>query len=130
MPTASPMRPPERRANSGHGEAHPGPVDEAAQEIPAEEIGPEKVLRAAALLPRGRPELVGQRLLRRRVRRDDGGEDGDHDEDGDDDERGPRQPSEIARRRLLGRLGGGGSGVDRHVLLQPRHQEYRTRGSR
>src|SRR6058998_2328701 len=67
-------------------------------DVPAEGDGPEQGRRAPALLPRGRAELVGQRLLGGRVGRDERRQHGDEDQDDDDEERGPRQSRQIPAR--------------------------------
>src|SRR2546425_13305311 len=63
----------DRREADDHGDA--GAEDEPREDVAAEVVGLEEVLRTAARLPHGRMEVVAERADLGIARRDQGGED-------------------------------------------------------
>ena len=75
-----------------HDQAHPRAVKEAGQQVAAENVGAEQIFRRATFLPERRQQLVRQRLVDRRVRREPRREDGNENHRCDDREGSERKP--------------------------------------
>src|SRR6185295_12328541 len=124
-------RDPQAGGEGHRGEAHqqrdPPPVEDAAQNVPPEVIGPQRMLAQPTRLPRRRAETLEQHLPRRIPRGESGGEQGGgaNGEQHRDPEHGPEADPPAARPG-----DGGPRGADCDRLGHRALRTYTIRGSR